>query len=589
MTLGREPITIVEIDLPLCARTYGTAPCTAALSATFTDKCFNTRATCQDTVNFLGTSTQTLTFAKNQSGLPKGLTVFPALTSVSTRAAEINLSGIDPRTTALGKRARVTVGLQDFAYHDTFTDKYQSQRVAGTAQFSGVGYQPADRGTFFAKLSARQPYYVGKALRVKRGYVGDTIASMATANYVITEWSGPDASGAVQITAADILDLADNKKAVAPAASRGKLTADITNVSASFDLTPVGVGAEYPASGLLCIGREVMTFTRAVDTVTLTARGTEGTTAAAHKANDAVQVCLQYVSQRPCDIVSDLLQTYATVPATYIDLTAWQAESDRWLSAIRMTTVITKPTGVAQLIGEICQHGMLIWWDEVAQKVRFKANRPLDTGETATVLTDAANLITGTPAIDRGDDLRMTALYFWHGMIDPTDDPGSDKNYKRLVISTVADDLYGQEAIKTIVSRWFGTNGDDAAAASLANHLKNRYASSPILISGMLDVKDKATLALGSIVEVTSRYLQDATGNSNPTQMQITYLEEKDDRLMFKAEASYFTGRYGVAIAVGSAPTSYSTATKAQKARYMFCVSAATLKFPDGTGPYILY
>lgn len=588
MTLGREPLTIVEIDLPLCARVYGTAPCTAALSAFFPAKCFNTRATCQDTPNYLGTSTQTLRFARNQSGLPKGQTIFPALQSVSTRAAEINLSGIDPRTSALGKRARVTINLQDFAYHDTLTDPYQSQRVSGAAQFSGVGYNPADRGTFFGRLAARQPYYVGKPLRVKRGYVGDSVATMDTANYVITGWDGPDASGKVQITAADILDLADNTKAVAPAASRGKLAADITTGLTAFALTPAGVGAEYPASGLLCIGREVIAFTRSGDTITPTARGQESTVAATHKANDAVQVCLQYTAQRPCDIVSDLLQTYAGVDPAFIDLTAWQAESDRWLASIRMSTVITKPTGVAQLVGEICQHGILVWWDEIAQEVRFKVNRPLDIGETAFPITDAANLITGSVQTERGDELRITALYFWHGTIDPTDDAAADKNYKKLVISTVSEDLYGQESIKTIYSRWFGTSGDDVAAASIANRLKNRYATTPTILQGTVDVKDKPSLALGSIISVTSRYLQDATGAGNAVQMQVSYLEEKDDRLQFKAESSYFTaGRYG--LVTNSARPNYAASNTAQRAQGTYIVSASSLKFGDGSGPYVLY
>ena len=587
MSLGREPLTIVEIDLPLCARVYGTAPCTATLSAELPSKCFNTRKTCQDPANYLGTSTQTLRFAKNQSGLPGGQTIFPALQSVSTRAAEINLSGIDPRMTALGKRARVTVTLQDFAYHDTLTDPYQSQRVSGAAQFSGIGYQPADRGQFFAKLSARQPYYVGKALRVKRGYVGDTVAGMSAANYVITDWSGPDAGGTVTITAADVLDLADNAKAVAPAASRGKLATALTNVGTTFDLSPAGVGAEYPASGLICIGREVASFTRASDTMTLTARGLQGTTAAAHSVNDVAQVCLSYTAQRPCDVVSDLLTTYAGVDAAYIDTTAWQAENDRWVPSIKMTTLITKPTGVASLIGEICQHGLLIWWDEIAQEIRYRANRPLDYNETAYPITDTGNLITGTPAVARGDDLRMTALYFWHGMIDPTDSPDNDRNYQRLVISTVANDLYGQESIKTITSRWFGQTGDDAAALSLANHLKNRYTDTPILFSGMLDIKDKANLSLGQMIEVTSAMVQDATGASPVTQMQITYLEEKDDRLMFKAESSYFTGRYG--LVTNTARPNYSASTANQRAKGTYIVSAATLKFADGTGPYLLY
>jgi len=587
MTLGLEPLTIVEIDLPLCARVYGTAPCTAALSAETPNKCFNTRKTCQDPANYLGTSTQTLRFARNQSGLPGGQTIFPALQSVSTRAAEINLSGIDPRMGALGKRARVTVTLQDFAYHDTLTDPYQSQRVSGAAQFSGVGYQPGDRGTFFAKLSARQPYYVGKALRVKRGYVGDTVASMPAANYVITDWDGPDASGRVTITAADVLDLADNAKAVAPAASRGKLAAAITSSATTFDLTPAGVGAEYPASGIMCIGREVVTFTRSSDTVTLTARGQYGTTAAAHSINDVAQVCLSYTTQRPCDVVNDLLTTFAGVDPAFIDLTAWQAENDRWVPSLKMTTLITKPTGVAALIGEICQHGLLIWWDEVAQEIRYRANRPLDVGETAYPITDAANLLTGTPAVARGDDLRITALYFWHGMIDPTDDPGNDKNYNKLVISTVADDLYGQESIKTIVSRWFGQTGDDAAALSLANRLRNRYTETPLIFSGVLDVKDKASLSLGSIIEVTSATVQDATGAAKTTQMQVSYLEERDDRLSFKAESSYFFGRYGL-ITETTRPN-YTASSTAQRNKGTYIVSASTLRFADGTGPYLLY
>ena len=52
MTFGRKPITIVEIDVDFCALTYGTAPCTAALSAATPRKCFNTFKTCQDQANF---------------------------------------------------------------------------------------------------------------------------------------------------------------------------------------------------------------------------------------------------------------------------------------------------------------------------------------------------------------------------------------------------------------------------------------------------------------------------------------------------------------------------------------------------------
>lgn len=48
MNYGREAITLVEIDQPLCRNVYGVAPCAAALGTTGTRKCFNTRVTCQD-------------------------------------------------------------------------------------------------------------------------------------------------------------------------------------------------------------------------------------------------------------------------------------------------------------------------------------------------------------------------------------------------------------------------------------------------------------------------------------------------------------------------------------------------------------
>lgn len=585
MTLGCEPLTIVEIDLPVCTRTWGSAPCTAVLSNAAPNKCFNTLATCKAPAAYSATI-QTLRFAYNQSGLPKGQTIFPALQSVSTRAGEINLSGIDPRTNALGKRARVTVTLQDFTYHDTLTDPYQAERVSGAAQFSGVGYDPS-RGTFFAKLIARQPYYVGKALRVKRGYVGDNLATMPTAHYVITEWSGPDASGAVQITAKDVLDLADNAKALAPKASRGKLSAALTATATTATLVPAGVGAEYPASGRVAIGREVMTFTRSGDVLTFTARGVDGTTAKTANANDVVQVCLRYEAQRPCDVIRDLLVNYAGVSSSFIDLTAWQAENDRWLPSIKLTATITKPAGVAQLIGEICQHGLLTWWDETAQEIRYRANRPLEITEVPYSLTDAANLITGTPGIERADDQRISEIQFWHGVIDPTEGAESDKNYSKLVIAAVASNPYGQDAIKTIYSRWFGESGDDAAAASIAVKLRNRYAATPNLVSGEVDVKDKAGLALGSVIEVTTYLLQDATGANLPEQMQVKYLEERDGRLMFKAETYRFTSRYGLVAPAGT--PDYTAASTDRKRAGTFVVAASTPTFPDGSGPYVAY
>lgn len=588
--LGRAPIQIVEIDMPTCSRAYGTLPCTAVLGTTGKRKCYNTRATCQSPTGYSGTGTVTMRFGQNQSGLPVG--VIPALTSVSTRATKINLSGIDPKTTALGQRARVTVVIQDFMHSDIGFDPYVSQRKSGAAQSDGIGYNPADRGTALARWHNRWPYYLGKPLRVLEGYEGDALASMRTRHYVITEWSGPSAGGVVEITAKDVLDLADNDKAQAPRASRGRLSADITASDTSLTLIPATVGDEYGASGYLVIGREVMTFTRSGDVLTLTGRGLLGTVASSHKTNDQVQEALYYQAQRIDVIVADLLQTYAGVPASFIDAAAWQAEVERWLGGIVFTGFIPKPEGVAKLIGELCQHGVMIWWDEISQKIRIACNRPLDIGESYVSLTDDANIIAGTADIEDMVDARASQVWFWHGVVDPTQGISSS-NMRALHVAGDLEgegpDRYNEARVKEITSRWFGTAGDYANASVIADRLLARFRDTPIQLTCVLDAKDLAGMAPTAVLQVMTRLITDDTGAMVAYPMQVQYREETDPGNRVKIEAQTFkvTGRFGYIMLDGS--PDYDAATAAQKIEGAWIVDDTLLSFPDGTGPYELY
>lgn len=582
--LGRQPVTIVEIDFGVCSRVFGVGGCPAALSASVKAKCVNTFATCRATSAY-SARTQTLRFAMNDSGLPKGMTIFPALQSVSSRGAEINLSGIDPRTSALGKRARVTVELQDFTYHDGLTDPYRDERISGTAQWSGVGYVPESRGSFFGRLLARQPYYIGLPLRVLRGYVGDDLGDMISASYVISEWSGPDATGRVQIVAKDILDLAENTKAVAPAASRGKLAAAITATDTVAVLTPAGVGAEYAASGRLCIGREIVTFARSGDVLTLTNRGVDGSAPEAHAANDVAQQCLRYSEARICDVIYDLLVTHAGINPAWIDLAAWRAANDDWTAGIQVVATIAKPTGVATLIGELQQLGVMVWWEETAQQLRFAVNRPIAPGETAYAIGEAGHIITGTPEAKRGDDQRISQLLFWHGVINPAETTDDEKNFSKLVVAG-ADSPYAQDQIKTIFCRWFGQIGDDTAASVIAERLAARYQIAPRTLSVSLDVKDRA-LKLGDLITAQTRVLQDEFGAQDAVTMQVKYVEISDSVLMLAAEEFGIEGRFGYLMQ--DPQGDYDTASDAEKADGAFLMDEAIGTFPDGTGPYVIF
>ncbi len=584
--LGRKPITLVEIDLPYCTRSYGVAPCAAVLGTTGQAKCFNSRFTCQDPANYAA-GTKTVTFARNEDGIPDIPGIFPCLSDVSSRPGELNLSGIDPRSTALGVRARVTVRLQDFTNNDTWLDKYQAERLSGAALFSGVEYNPMDRGRFLSRMFARFPYYMGLPLRVRRGYVGDDPASMPTEHYVIAELTGPNAAGVVSITAKDVLDLADNEKAVYPSASLGKLLADLTIDATTATLTPEGIGDDdYGASGLVRIGREIMGFTRSGDVLTLT-RAQEGTVAATHAALDVVQECGVLDGLTFNTAAETILKYKETGFDDFIDTAAWQAENDTWYAGFTIgRVIISRPTGKKTLIGEICQLGVMIWWDPVGQEIRYKVNSPLGVGETYYSITDESGLIEGTPDVDRAEDQRISALWFYHAVRDWTDDALAGRNFNKLTIAAVNENLYSQEAYKEISTRWFGREGDDTTVGVLAERLLARYKDPPKIVEGTLDVKDRAGVSLGSRVLLESYVLQDVDGATLAEPMQVNYAEYTDDRVKFRAETYRIDGRFAFWMDDGTAPVDYESATEAQRATGAFWGDATSPGMPGGGDDY---
>ena len=161
---NREPVEWIEIDLDYCNLTFGTAPCTAALSSNTDRKCFNTFHTCKDKENY-DKGTLTYKLVQPRSNYPKGETTFPCLISVTGKSATANIAGSDDSLYPLGSRGTITAEFFDFPYHDRFMDKYQSERVSGAAQFDAVGYDPKAFGTFWSKLRARNPNYANRPMR----------------------------------------------------------------------------------------------------------------------------------------------------------------------------------------------------------------------------------------------------------------------------------------------------------------------------------------------------------------------------------------------------------------------------------------
>ena len=84
----------------------------------------------------------------------------PFLESIETTPTKINPGGGDSNASPFGERASVTITLNDAPHTDNLVDPYLSTR----------SYSPLARSTFWRKWLARNPYYSGRAIRIREGY-----------------------------------------------------------------------------------------------------------------------------------------------------------------------------------------------------------------------------------------------------------------------------------------------------------------------------------------------------------------------------------------------------------------------------------
>lgn len=517
-TFGREPVTIVEIDQDVCTLTYGEAPCTAALDVTGDFKCFNTRATCQDPENYTR-GVKTVRFCRAGQTLPD-VPCIPMISSVTTAPTEINPGGTRD-TGALGRRARVTVTFRDAPHSDIGQDPYVAERE----------YDPMERGTFWTKWLARNPYYNNRVLRVREGYVGQDLADMVTRTYIIDTITGPDPRGVVKVVARDILAFADNKKAQAPRPSTGELATDIDELATTIDVE--GDAAEYPSSGTIRINDELITYTaKTIITggvrFTGVTRHTDGSEPDSHQEGDRVQLCLRYTNVRVDALAREWLVDYGGVPSEFIPWTDWQDEADIWLDQFDLTGLVTEPTGVRDLLAEITEQCLFyIWWDERLQEIRLQAIKPPATDAEVPSIDAERNILADTAELSADPGARISQLLVYWGPRNAAERLDKEANYRHIYARVDEDaestNEYGERVIKKIFSRWLHTDGQ---AINVGVRLLGRYRDNARYLDVSLDAKDRA-LWTGDIVDVTCRQVVDATGLPQAQRWQIVAAEEE--------------------------------------------------------------
>lgn len=578
--IGKKPLVVVGLVLDKCTLTYGASPCTAAVGVTGSEKCHNTRATCQDTTNYTRGTTE-YKFCQPRANLPVGENLIPAVSGDIQRSPTSITGG-----KGLGKRSVVKVKIKDFPHHDRGIDPYVTERA----------YDPETTGTFWPRFLRRNPYFEGRTLKIYTGYINNPFSwsDFQIEEYDITDISGPN-KGEVDITAKDILIRTYEDKAQYPAISNGKLLADIAAGAATATLTPSGIGdAEYPVSGTVSIGKEAKTFTRSGDVLTFTAHGQWGTENKEHKAGDVVQVSVVWESVNVVDVLKELLITGAGLPSAYIPyddgLTGtpdnWDDEKDLWLSSSTVYGILLKPESINKVIEELSEQFMFdIWWDAVAQEIRIKALSPEKPGVTIPELTEGYHILKDSVNIKRDAKDRVTEIQVWYGKLDYSQKDEIEEFAKASIKvdpSRSSSDKYGSASKKVILCRWIN---DSAQALQLAGRLFARFADTPESIVFDVAIKDEDSVEMAERVDINSWQFQSFSGANETRRFQVTEVKEIEQghSLRVNALTSYFAGRYWF-IAPDGTPD-YSSATEDQKQSYGFiCYDSGF--FLDGEEAY---
>lgn len=571
--IGREPITVVEVDLDFCANSYGIAPCTASAAAG--SECFNTYKTCQDKVNF-SKITKTYRFCEQRAELPLEIEAIPCLVKTpNTAPAQITPGN------GVGHRAKLNIELEDFAHHDRGIDPYVTTR----------SYNPTEQGTFFGKLRARNPYLNTRIVRVRTGYLTTPFSwtNFKSRTYVITDLK-PGKRGYWTLSCSDILTLVGDEKAQYPTPTKSiVLKSDIANNLIEFYVEERGSDS-LPTSGILTIDSELIAYTSAVSGfVSGCTRGYGGTTAKEHKADAGVQVAAEFNSVNVVSIIQTLLNA-AGINDTYLDLTGWNIEKGYWLEIYNLNRIIPKPVSIKKLLKQISESCLIdYWWDDIDQLVKLKVVAPSVLNASLAIYDDISHFKEQSVKPEYRPQEQITTIIVYYDQIDPS--AGSSASnftgfYAAGDINAESELEYNTVSTKEIFAEWFSA-ANYGLVVTLASRVLARFSDTPFYCRFKLDAKDANSLALGEELIIDTEQVQGDTGANEQTRVQLISIDEVEVGSVYECLVINSTfkpfDRYGF-IAPDGIPD-YSAATEDQRQKYCF-IGYDAADFPDGYPAY---
>lgn len=528
---GKQAVQIVELHLDVCSLTYGVSPCLAVLGVTGSAKCFNTRATCQDSGHYTRTTKVYRFSTIRVDGIqePGDGPTFPTLLSVKSSPTVLTPGK------GLGIRSSLTVSIADHPWTDAGIDPYQGTR----------GYDADSRGSFWGKFVTRNKYYENRRIDVLTGFLNDDgsydAANFRRRTYIITKISGPS-GGSVTVEAKDPLRLADGEKAKWPKATQAVLAVAVNELATSIQITdPEQSITEWWNLGQRYIRCEdeimLATGITGLATTTPTLTVTRGSMPAwydfslniayAHDVNASMQPCHLFDDAPVYDIVYFLLHDVAGIDSAYLPLAEWTAAiEDEGFQYLRFNALLTEPVDVKNLLTEITEMTMLIWWDERESKVKLKGLRFVEL--IGAQFNDDNAIVSESVSVSEDTGSLMTQHWLFFDLSWPLANMAQLKNYRvvdvRANLEKEGADQYGKPAIMQKRTRWLN-RGDAGVAVEVGFTMLKQYQEVRKILTWTMDPKDDA-FWVGDTVGVSTKYVQDQFGDATPRNYLVTQVEE---------------------------------------------------------------
>lgn len=516
-----EPVQIVELWQPRCSLRWGVGDCPATLADG--PMCFSCHGTCTRKEAYVGDGSITWRFVKPGQYLPPmyerdgehiKADPLPLLVSASVRSSRINIGALRDGEKPLGITGRASFQFLDAPFDDYVGDYNLALRTKR-------------KGNFWAKFTARNPFFGNMRITVYEGFVGQTLDQMTKRLHMVEGIDGPSSDGKVSISAVDPLRLADEKRAKFPRETEIEVFEDF-DISTTAVRVIAGNAADMTdafgntSTRYLTIGSEILGYTGQTDEgdgkylLIGVTRGTLGTTAAAHKAKDKAQRAGHYELMDAWDIAYDLATNHTPIPNEFFDKDQWDAEAGVYLQGYQFTRTVPAPKPVNGLLGELMRDATFyIWWNEKTQTIPLKAVRP----EIATrTITDAGDFVAGSIDIERKPEERISRAVVYFGVIDPTkgDDPANYRQKRgRIAADAENEDGGAQIMEKVIFSRWIV---NDTHAREMLQRMLARFAYTPVYLPVTM-VDDG--MSIGDVVRVQTRLYVDTEGEELIKRWQV--------------------------------------------------------------------